>query len=415
MNVFTLAIKNISGNPFRSFIIFLCVMGMAGFFLATTLIIKGAEYSLTSGLERLGADIIVVPAGAETKVESALLMAKPTQMWMARNKLDKIAEIPGVAAASPQYYLSSLYGAPCCSVWEMFLVVFDPATDFTIRPWLESVGLDKLAKNEVIGGSAIVIPPGEKFIKLYGHNLILKGNLKETGIGIDQTLFMSLETAAAMAETSLTQAMSPLEWNSCCIVYNSAGQLITQDVNPALISSVLVKVQYGADVHKVAQQIMLNDSEVTAIESPNLFGTFHKQLTGLLWGFLAILSMCWMLSAALIGLIFSMAANERRREISILRAMGATRQFAFLTLLTEAGLLAVSASLLGILMAAFGIYLFRDFLAVTLKIPFLFPSPESFFSLVAGGLLLALLTVTLAALIPALRITGQEPGVAMRE
>ncbi|MCX6007052.1 MAG: ABC transporter permease [Chloroflexi bacterium] len=415
LNVFTLAIKNISGNSFRSFIIFLCVMGMAGFFFATTLIIWGAEYSLNSGLERLGADIIVVPAGAETKVESALLMAKPTQMWMARDKLDKIGKIPGVAAASPQYYLSSLYGAPCCSVWEMFIVVFDPATDFTIRPWLESEGIGKLAKNEVIGGSAIVIPSGEKFIKLYGHNLSLKGNLKETGIGIDQTLFMSLETAEAMAETSLTQAMSPLQWNTCCIVLNSAGEVISQDVNPALISAVLVKVQSGADVRMVAQQIMLNDSEVTAITSPNLFGTFHKQLTGLLWGFLAILSMCWMLSAALIGLIFSMAANERRREISVLRAMGATRQFASFTLLMEAGLLAVTASLLGILLAAFGTYLFRDFLTATLKIPFLFPSPASFLSLLIGGILLTLLIVTLAALIPALRITGQEPAIAMRE
>mgnify|MGYP003350589757 CR=1 FL=1 len=34
-------------------------------------------------------------------------------------------------------------------------------------------------------------------------------------------------------------------------------------------------------------------------------------------------------TAMLIGLVFSMAANERRREIAVLRALGATRFFVF--------------------------------------------------------------------------------------
>jgi putative ABC transport system permease protein len=397
LNLFKLALKNIAGNGFRSFVIFLCVMGVAGFFLATTLIIRGAENSLNAGLERLGADIIVVPAGAETKVESALLMAKPTHMWMPRARFDQIAKIPGVEAASQQYYISSLYGAPCCTAEEMFMVVYDPATDFTVRPWLDGRQFGSLKKNEVVGGSTIYMPMGDNYIKLYGHELSLRGTLKETGIGMDQTMFMTLETAMAMRETSLTNAMSPLK------------------LDPDQISSVLVKIKPGVDRHKVSQQIYLEVQGVTPIESPNLFGTFRKQLTSLLWGFLAILGIAWLLSAGLIGLIFSMAANERRREISVLRAIGATQQFAFLTLITEAGMIAVSAAALGITMAVLCIYLFKDFLTVTLKIPFLFPSWEAFIGLFVGATLLALMTVTLAAFLPALRITREEPAIAMRE
>ena len=164
MQLLRLAVKNIKGNGFRSLAIFLAVMGVAGFLLATTLIIKGAEYSLDSGLKRLGADILVVPAGAENKVETALLMGKPTNIWMPLDNLQSIAAVPGVQAVSPQIYLSSLYGAACCSVSEMFMVVYDPATDFTVTPWLQKNLGRSLAKGEVIGGSYIFVPAGERHI-----------------------------------------------------------------------------------------------------------------------------------------------------------------------------------------------------------------------------------------------------------
>ena len=90
MNVISLALRNIRGSTFRSAVVFLCVMGVAGFLVATTLIIKGAENSLNVGIERLGADIIVVPEGAETRVETALLMGKPTKVWMSEVKMDEV-------------------------------------------------------------------------------------------------------------------------------------------------------------------------------------------------------------------------------------------------------------------------------------------------------------------------------------
>ena len=397
MNVITLALKNIRGSSFRSLIIFLCVMGVAGFFLSTTLIIRGAEHSLDAGLERLGADIVVVPAGAESKIETALLMGKPTQIWMPKEKAAEVSGVPGVAQVSAQVYLNSLYDAPCCSVSEMFLVIFDPETDFTIRPWLEKELGGDLSLNDVIGGSYVFTPPGEKYIRLYGHHLTLRGNLQATGTGLDQTMFMTMETAQAMAMTSRTQAEQPLE------------------IDPDLISAVMVQVLPGTDAHEVTLQILLDVLGVTPIESPKLFGTYRDQMTGLLWGFLAVLGIGWGLSVALIGLVFSMAVNERRREVSVLRALGASRGFVLQSLLAEVGLLALGASALGISIGAVVIYLLRDFIATSMEIPFLFPSLASFLTLFIGGVALALATVTLAALIPALRASREEPALAMRE
>ena len=124
MNTIRLALRNIRGSGWRSLAIFFCVMGIASFLLSTSLIINGAQNSLDVGLRRLGADILVVPDGTEAKVETALLMGKPTSVWMDDTMLERVSKIPGVERVSPQVYLSSLYGAACCSVSEMFIIVF---------------------------------------------------------------------------------------------------------------------------------------------------------------------------------------------------------------------------------------------------------------------------------------------------
>ena len=397
MRLIWFALKNIKGAGFRSIAVFFAVVGVAGFLLATTLIIAGAQYSLDSGLKRLGADILVVPAGAETKVETALLMGKPTNVWMPEENLQQVADIPGVDAVSPQIYLSSLFNASCCAVPEMFIVVYDPATDFTVTPWLENNLGRGLFKGEVIGGTYVFVPPEEKYILLYGYNLTLKGTLNPTGTGIDQTLFMTMETAQAMAESSLTTAVEPLI------------------INTGSISTIMVKVTQGTDPHTVAQQILLDTKGIVPIESPNLFGAFRTQMNGLLWGFFAITIIVWAVAMVLIGIIFSMAANERRREMAVMRAVGATRSFIFRSVLAEAAILALSGAVVGISAAAFSLYLFKDMIAGSLKMPFLFPSITSFIGLFSGGVVLALITVTLAALIPALRISRQELALAMRD
>ena len=110
-----------------------------------------------------------------------------------------------------------------------------------------------------------------------------------------------------------------------------------------------------------------------------------------------------------------MAAHERRRQLGVLRALGATRRFVMQTLLTEAGLLALAGGLLGVLIAVLTIYFLRRPIVNDLGIPFLFPALPSLLAQTAIGIGLALISVTLAALVPAYRISHEEPADAMRE
>ena len=110
--------------------------------------------------------------------------------------------------------------------------------------------------------------------------------------------------------------------------------------------------------------------------------------------------MIWPLAIVLIGMVYLMAANERRRELGVLRALGATRRFVAESLLAEASLLAFCGASVGVFLAVLAIYLFRRLIMTSLGVPFLLPSPGSLALQIGIGLLLAMFSVFLAALLP---------------
>jgi len=397
MDLFRLALRNIAGNAFRSWVVALCALLISSLALATSLILLGAESSLRLAIERLGADLIVVPGGTATRVESALLMGHPTKVWMPSSMLEKIAAVPGVEAVSPQLYLASLANASCCSVSDMFLIVYNPSTDFVVRPWLQKTIGDQLHLGEVIGGSNVFVPQDVGYIKLYGYHVHLRANMEPTGSGLDQSMFLTMETAQEMARVSLTEAEKPLE------------------IPADSISAVMVRLQPGYNPYAVALEISDRYRDVDPIVSPDMFQTYRTQLKGLLSGVVVVIILTLLFSMLLIGLVFSMAANERRRELGVLRAMGATRGFVFQSLISEAGLLALNGGVAGVLLTSLVVVLFRKLIIAMLGIPFLLPAPPVLLLLVIGGLGWSLLSVTLAAMLPAYRISHQDPATAMRE
>ena len=160
---------------FRSWLIALCALVIAGFVLSTVLVVRGAQDSLRLASDRLGADIVVVPQGAETKVQGALLMGTPTKAWMPAPTCRRSPPCAGVAAASPQLYLESMSNSSCCSVSDMFMVAYDPKTDFTLEPWLKQKLGGDLKLGQAVGGRYVYVPPGETNIKLYGYELLAAG------------------------------------------------------------------------------------------------------------------------------------------------------------------------------------------------------------------------------------------------
>jgi putative ABC transport system permease protein len=374
-----------------------CTLLVAAMVLTTVIISRGGQESLRLARERLRADVVVVPRGSVTGVEGALLLGNATNTYMPRGVVDKVRAVPGVAQASPQLYLTSMANSSCCSVSLMFMFAFDPTTDFTIEPWLkEKLGHD-LQVGEAVGGSDVFVPEGEDKIKLYGYDFDLVGNLEPTGTNLDQTLFMTYQTANAMQEASQTKAKMALP------VLNNT------------VSSVLVKVDPGADRTEVAQAITQAVPEAQAVPAAQMFSSYGDQISGVLRTLVVIVVLTVALSLALMAVIFLMSVHDRRRQIGVLRALGATQRFVLLAYMTEAAVLAVAGGLAGAILAAVIVYFFHDLLVSALGFTIMLPSVLSMVLFVLAGLLVALVVAAAAAFVPALRASREEPAVSMRE
>jgi len=390
-----LVLRNIGAAGFRSAVILACVALVAGFALFTALVTEGSDQSLSKAKQRLGADILVVPKGSESRVQTALLSGRPTTAWMPKENLGKIAQISGVQRASAQLFLASLSNASCCAVSEMFMLVFDPATDFTLQPWLEHELGGPLKLGEVVGGTHVFVPEGDDFIMLYGYFLTLKATLEATGTGLDQTMFMAMDTARDMARISLSRAEKPLE-----IPENS-------------ITAVLVKTADG-ERHAVARRIQQDLPGVSVLERPDLFQEFGQRINVLTKGFFAVLAVSWAFATLTVGLVFSISANERRREIGVMRALGSPRHFALRSLLAEAALLAGLGAALGLVLTYCGVLLFHDLLASALDIYFLLPSLADLGILLGQILALSTASVAISTSLPAFRMSRTESVSLMR-
>ena len=62
----------------------------------------------------------------------------------------------------------------------------------------------------MVGGNYISATEGEQNIKVYGYLVTLKANLEPTGTGLDQSMFLTFDTAYDIASKSEFQAQSPL-------------------------------------------------------------------------------------------------------------------------------------------------------------------------------------------------------------
>ena len=181
------------------------------------------------------------------------------------------------------------------------------------------------------------------------------------------------------------------------------------------VSSVMVKAEPGADRNAIAKAITDAVPEAQAVPAAAMFGSYGSQISGVLRTLVVIVVLTVVLSLALMGLVFWMSVHERRRQIGVLRALGATQRFVLLAYMTEATLLALAGGLAGAVLASVAMYLFRDLLVSALGFPILSPSSASLFGLIVAGLLVALLVAAAAAFVPALRASRQEPAVSMRE
>lgn len=395
----SLVYSNLERRPWRSLILVLCVAAVVGMQVAAAILDRAGRRGLERGLNRMGADLVAVPRGLSESMADSIMTGEAALFYMDQSFEKKIASFDFVGRTSAQLYIKSLAGASCCSAWNVFLIGFDPETDFTVRPWISQNMERPLGPDEVLVGAAIGKDPGAT-LKFYGHEFLVAGSLDPTGMGLDVTVFIPIESAYLMAKESSAKADKPL------------------DIEPGRVSAVLIGLKPedhgGLSVSRAAFELEKAIPEISVVQPNDLMLKMRNNLAGTLRSLRASSYAIWPVAALLTGLVFAMATGERRREIGLLRALGATRAFVFRMIVIEALALVVSGALVGLIVSIGLMAGFSRLIAKYLEVPFYWPGVADMGMLVVLALALALITGVLAALYPAYLASSMEPYEAIR-
>jgi putative ABC transport system permease protein len=390
MKALALALSFITYRPSRSLVLILFVFLAVVAAIWSTALTRTTEANLQNslaGMEKIGADVVVIRRGSSqryTEVGNVELL----------QIAQRIRETNDVVGVSTELRLFTYKNCPWSDQPKAYIYAIDPKTDFTVSLWLPKDASASLGQNEVYVGNNIILPGSQEIVTLAGLDLRVVERLEKTGTTLDDTLFVTFSTARVLAKNyqTLKESVPGLEAN--------------------YVPVFMVALSEGANALEAASRILAVVPGVSTFESFEFYRAGREQLTGLIHSLDKIFLFVWF--GALIGTatVFLISLNERRREIGVLRVLGASRGFAFRTIITEGFMLAIIGAVPGVIIG---------WLASAFVLPGLISGLGDYqltsaqrLGSGASGLAVAALSVVIATLIPIWWVFRRDPAVSMR-
>ena len=392
--------QNTTRRHFRTAVTIISIAVMIATLFASQLFTQGVSYGLQTGTERLGADLIVVPQGSSQAAQTWLLSGTAQYFYMNESVLPQIQALSDVSQASPQILLTSLAGVTCCSSGNLQVVGIDPQTDFTIMPWLMKPLPGGFDNGQGVTGSQILGNFGSLEPEFFGQNFSLVGELFPMNLGLDNSFYITISDARHI-----------IQLNQEGLLPNKLPITIQSDQ----ISDVIVRVKDGVSVAAAAAQVKANIPGVDVVTASVLTTTVASELNGMQERIYVAGGAVWGVSLVMIGAVFSMSVNERRREIGLMRSLGSTSRFIYGLITLEGTLQTVIGGAIGLGVGAFAIYLFNGVLAKAAQLIFVWPSSSQIVVLVLESLAIAVAIGVAASAYPAYASSKMEPYAAVRQ
>lgn len=398
MGASRLAIKNLLRRPGRTAALVLLTAFLALSVFGGSVVVRSLQSGLDSLQARLGADIIVLPGSARSKVnfQELLLQGTAGAFYMSADSLEKVMEVEGVAQAAPQTFLASLK-ADCCAV-KVQVIGIDPEADFTVRPWIERSYSQSLGDMELAVGCRVTANVGES-LKIYDQNCRVVAKLAETGTGLDTAVYCDMATMQKLLAAAEQKGVS---------------HKITSD-EADVISAVYVKVADGYDAETVAAKINAHVRKVEAVRTRSMFTGTADSLTGVSRTVSLLAGAVCALAFIILLIAFAMMIGERRREFAVLRLLGTSRSGLSRLILVETALCSLAGGALGVGIAALAVFPFTALIEASLKLPYLTPNAGAVLAMALGTVAATVIVGALASAWAARRLSRTDPGTTLRE
>lgn len=411
MAVFLLVLKSLANRRLTASLTVFAIAISVTLLLGVKRLSQGAQEGFQSTLS--GTDLIV---GARSGAVQLLLYAV-FHLGSATNNISwasyqDIARHPEVAWTIPLSLGDSHRGFRVLGTTDAYFThlrygrsrTLTLATGRMFADIFEAVlGSEVAARLQYTVGTEIILTHGSGQAAFLTHDdkpFRVVGILARTGTPVDHTVHISLAGMTAM-HIDWQSGAPPLPEHAV-----SAQQARQHDLTPSAITACLVGLR--SKIGLFALQRDINDYRDEALMAilpgvafQELWRMLHvvDQALTIIAVFVAFSGLLGMLTAILTTL------NERRREMAILRALGARPSHIFLLLVSEAGILAILGCLAGVTLLYAGLVIAQPLLENAAGL-FLAIQPLSAYDAVIIGLIIG--GALLMGSIPALRAYRQS-------
>ncbi|MDR2606710.1 MAG: ABC transporter permease [Oscillospiraceae bacterium] len=392
-----IAVRNITRRYTRSLFLVSLVALLAFVLTAGSLLVSSLRNGTRSMAARLGADLLLVPAGYESDTEGALLRGEPSSFYFTPELAERLAQTDGILQSSPQLFIASMNSEHCSEIVQF--IGFEPRTDFVIKPWLAERLPNGIPSGQIVIGSSINGKAGDE-LTFFGRKYIVAARLERTGMGFDTSVFADMDTTRIALND-----------------YVSVGGENPPENKPGIASVIMVNLQPGTDINAFARSVRddYRREGVGVLFPQAMISSISGSLGDLVRITTVLLVLLWLLAVGVLTLLFSVTVNERKREFGIYRALGSTKSWLARLILTESTAISGSGALVGTALAAFVYTLFGTAIGISIDAPYLFPSAAETALTIAGGFALAFIAGPIAAAYGAKKIGNLATYAIMRE
>lgn len=385
----SLALSNLSRKAYRT-VLTATLIALSSAVLFASLVLSQSLKSGIAGLRsRMGADLLVVPEGYEKGAENILLSGEPNYFYMERNVLDSVRAVEGVENASGQFYLTSL-SESCCD-FPIQIIGFEPESDFVIQNWAKSRVKNDTNEEFLLSGSNVNLTKGS--VKFFGNEHKISARLSKSGTGMDNVIFCDFASLERIFEDASSRGFG----------------FISDGDTKNKLSTVLVKISPDSSADAVALRIKKVLPGVHVIVGEKFIRNFSEKLSAIFVFLYSISILLFLITIISLALVFSITINERRREFSILRVLGANRPLLCSVLFWEAGILGAGGSILGIGLSALIVIPFNALIAEKLGLPFAMSGPGWILAFAGVVFVVTVLSCLISAANGAVRVSKIEP------
>jgi putative ABC transport system permease protein len=394
-----LALQNLGRRKARTLLLIADVALGSGVVFTGATLLQSIERSMAVGFTRLGADLMVVPEGALTNITAALLTVEPTELTLDADVLAK-ARIASIGRSSAQKIVRVEHSGIGSHHDSVDLIGFDPASDFTVQPWLAEKLNRELRPGDVILGAAREGVLGSELL-IFGKPHIVYGRLARTGVGThERGVFMSIATLEALAG-----------------VLHGADGKPPAVLAPGKVTGFLAELAPGATPLQARFALLSSLTGVKVVTGDTTLSGIRQGLAALLDGIVGLMVLMFASTALMVSVLFSAIVTERQGEVGLLKAIGARRGQVLCLLVAEAMLATGIGGVLGVVLGALVMRLFERSLVFYLDrlgLPFLWTDLPRTVGYAAAAVIATALVGAVAVLYPAWRAARRDTYALVR-